>query len=323
MDQIPPPEAAADVLLAPTSRCDVETLLARGALEGGFIISGPRGQGKATLAYQLAATHLSGGDRLGAIDPKVRSLMAAGSHPDILTLQRTENEKTGKLRQEIDVDAVRHVIGRLQTTSTNGRRVVIVDLADDLGRSAANSLLKMLEEPPKGTCLLLLSLAPSRLLPTLISRCRRIPLRPVDDADIAAWLKDQTDLAPTDVERFVGDACGAPGQALRLAVGEGRGALDLADAYLTSVKGGGDILAASKPFALKANEAVADEAVALVLARLARQVTDSAGGTDGPAALRAYDAARRVFAEAGTADRSQTAWMAGLAARQALRRTSA
>lgn len=319
MESLPPPEEASEFLAAPESRLQVEQLIAAGALEGGFVITGADGAGKATLAFLLAATLLSRGASLGECDPKVRSLIAAGAHPDLKVLRRAENEKTGKLRAEIEVEQARGVIERLHRTSATGRSVIIVDLADELGRSASNSLLKVLEEPPRGAALFLLSRSPSRLLPTLTSRCRRIVLRPVAVAALAPWLAGKTGLGADDARQLALDSGGAPGRALRLALGEGREAAAMADSFLRAVAGRQDLLAASRKFAGKGMERVADEARDLVLARMRRSLTEA----DLPAdergrRLAAYDQVAALFASAGTADPAQTLFVAGLKARDAI-----
>lgn len=319
MESLLPPEETSDFLAAPRTRLEVEKLLDRGAFEGGFVLSGPDGVGKATLAYLIAATILSGGARLGEVDPKVRSLIVAGAHPDLKVLRRTENEKTGKLRAEIDVEAARGVIAKLHQTSSSGRSVVIVDLADEMGRSASNSLLKILEEPPKGAALLLLSRAPSRLLPTIKSRCRKIALLPVEEEPLAMWLAQKTGCSVDDAKGFARDAGGAPGRALRMALGEGKDAASIAESFLRAAHGKADILNASRKFSGKNAELVAEEAREIVLSRLRRALTDEdLDRQDLARRLDAYDRARALFAEAGTADPAQTAYMAGLAIRDAL-----
>lgn len=319
MDSLPPPEAATDFLAAPATRLAVEQLLARRAFEGGFILTGADGAGKATLAFMLAATILSGGSTLGETDPRTRSLIAAGSHPDVKVLRRTENEKTGKLRAEIDVEAARGVIERLHQTSVTGRSVVIVDLADELGRSASNSLLKILEEPPRGACLLLLSRSPSRLLPTLVSRCRRIALYPVATEPLAMWTAQRTGCSLADARTFAADSGGAPGRALRLAAGEGQEAVAMAEEWMRAVHGKADLLTASRRFAARNAERAAEEARDIILARLRRALTvDGLSREELARRLQAHDGARAMFAQAGTADPAQTAFVAGLAIRDAL-----
>ncbi|MEO1656857.1 MAG: hypothetical protein AAFR65_03980 [Pseudomonadota bacterium] len=319
MDHLPPPEAASDFLAAPSTLLTVEQLLARDAMEGGFVFVGPEAQGKATLAFMLAATLLSGGRRLGESDEKVRSLMLAGAHPDLHVLRRTENEKTGKLRDEIDVASARKVIEGLHKTSVSGKMVVIVDLADELRREAANSLLKILEEPPKGTALFLLSRSTSRLLPTLTSRCRRLVLSPVAEEPLAAWLQTKTEISPGDAQRFAAVSGGAPGRALRLALGEGEEAMAVAESWLRAVHGKDDLLTVSRKFAGKAAEGTREEATSLILSRLRKGIMAPDIGRDVMARrLAAYEAAQDTFGAQGTADPGQTAYIAGLAVRDAL-----
>ncbi|MEM9839218.1 MAG: AAA family ATPase [Pseudomonadota bacterium] len=317
MELLEPPESDTELLLHPKTRADVDGLLARSACEGGFLLTGPKGQGKATLAYALAEALLAGHEQIGQSAEKVRALIKAGAHPDLLTLRRGVNEKTGKLRQEIDVDAVRAVIGRLQQTSTTGRRVVIVDLADDLGRAAANSLLKVLEEPPHGTCLLLLSLAPSRLLPTIVSRCRRIVVRAPEEGSLVPWLIRHGEVSESQAQDIARESRCAPGSSLRLAAGEWQDATALADALLDAATTGTDLLKASRGFGGKGAELVAEDAAGLIIRRLAQRAMDHAGTDEGRSALDAHDAAKAVFDQAGTADPAQTAYIAGLAIRKA------
>ncbi|MEM9809635.1 MAG: hypothetical protein AAF788_00250 [Pseudomonadota bacterium] len=319
MDPLTPPDAAKDFLCAPRARLAIEQLFKRGAFEGGFVIAGPQSQGKATLAFLLAATLLSGGQSLGEMDPKVQSLIAAGAHPDLKVLRRRENERTGKLRDEIDVAGARGVIETLHHTSVSGHMVVIVDLADELGRQAANSLLKILEEPPKGATLFLLSRSPSCLLPTLTSRCRRLVLGSVHLAPLSQWIAQRADIPLTEAEGFARDSGGAPGLALRLALGEGGGASGIADSFLRAVAGQQDLLSAARKFGGKGAEGSAEEAIGLILQRLRLKLSETAHERETLARqLKTYEVAEAMFAHRGTADAVQTAYIAGLKMRDAL-----
>src|SRR5262249_37067052 len=103
--------------------------------------------------------------------------VASGGHPDLLTVERSFDEKRGRMREEIVVEDVRAVGAFLRLTAgAGGWRIVIVDSADELNRNAANALLKILEEPPNRALLLLVAHAPGRLLPTIRSRCRTLSL---------------------------------------------------------------------------------------------------------------------------------------------------
>jgi DNA polymerase III subunit delta' len=159
------------------------------------------GIGKATLAYRMArfvfahpdpaapavsqATSLA----LPAGHPVTRRIAAQG-HPDLLALERVADEK-GKMPTMISVDLVRRTIGFFGSTAGEGGwRVCIVDSADELNAAGANALLKILEEPPAKSLLLVVSHAPGRLLPTIRSRCRRLTLRPLATEDVARAAAD-------------------------------------------------------------------------------------------------------------------------------------
>ena len=155
----------------------------------GWLISGPPGIGKATLAYRIARYLLAhGATGEGAADLSVPPndpaaiQVAAGSHPGLLVLKRGENPDTGKLMTVLSVGEIRKLANFFGMTSgAGGWRVAIVDTADEMNDNAANALLKLLEEPPGRAMLLLLSNTPGRLLPTIRSRCQRLELRPLDE----------------------------------------------------------------------------------------------------------------------------------------------
>lgn len=165
-----------------------------GRLPHAWLLSGPRGIGKATLAYRFARYVLAGGSSGGglfaaqdldeslALDPDhtVARRVAADGHRDLRTLERRPDPRTGRLRGKITVGEARGAGQFLHLTAAEGGwRVVIVDPIDELNRNAANALLKMLEEPPDKALLLLVSHAPGRLLPTIRSRCCNLALGPL------------------------------------------------------------------------------------------------------------------------------------------------
>jgi DNA polymerase-3 subunit delta' len=215
-----------DVILARAARA-----IRGGRPPQGWLISGPPGIGKATLAYRIARYLLAFGARaagpedLGvpADDPNAIQV-AAGSHPGLLVLKRGINEKTGKLMSELPVNEVRRLNGFFGMTSgAGGWRVAIVDTADDMNPNAANAILKLLEEPPARAMLILIANRPGQLLPTIRSRCQRLDLRPLEEAEVRDALKDYLPDAGADerasLARLAGGSIGA---ALRLASGEGR-----------------------------------------------------------------------------------------------------
>jgi DNA polymerase-3 subunit delta' len=121
-----------------------------------------------------------------ATDPEhpVARRVAAQAHGDLLVLQRTPNDK-GVLRQQIAVEDVRRTVSFFGATAGEGGwRVAIVDAVDELNRAGANALLKVLEEPPQQSLFLLVSHAPARVLPTILSRCRKLLLRPLGTSDV-------------------------------------------------------------------------------------------------------------------------------------------
>jgi DNA polymerase-3 subunit delta' len=149
----------------------------------------------------------------------IAKLIAAGSHPDLRWLQRLENEKTGNLARNITVDQVRQLGEFLSLTpALSSWRVVVIDSVDDLEKSAANALLKMLEEPPPNTAFLLVSHAPGKLLPTIRSRCRRLQFEALSDDAMTSVLGEQLpETNSAERKRLVAVATGSVGRALAFA----------------------------------------------------------------------------------------------------------
>src|SRR5215212_9903176 len=144
-----------------------------GQIPHAWLLGGPAGVGKATLAYRMARFVLAHSNPLGSdvqraetlwVDPSnaVTSQVAAGAHGGLLTLERTLNDK-GVMRNVITVDETRETISFFgSTAAAEGWRVCIVDTVDELNPNAANALLKILEEPPQQSLFLLVSHAPAQ-----------------------------------------------------------------------------------------------------------------------------------------------------------------
>ncbi|MGO4386124.1 DNA polymerase III subunit delta' [Microvirga sp. 2YAF29] len=169
--------------------------LRSGRLHHAWLIGGPQGIGKATLAYRVARTVLdpkkTNDSSIGSLDispdaPSARQLSAL-SHPNFAILRRAPATDKKAASTTIPVDAVRKALNMFGSTAADGGyRVCIVDSAEDLTISSANALLKVIEEPPPRSLFLIVSHAPQRVLPTIRSRCRRLLLRPLADSDIKA-----------------------------------------------------------------------------------------------------------------------------------------
>jgi DNA polymerase-3 subunit delta' len=199
-----------------------------GKLHHAWLMTGPRGIGKATLAWRFARFLLAGqaGGLFGAPnslevarEAPGRSLIDARSHPDLFHLRRTLNADTGRMRNEIVVDDVRGLGEFMHMTPAMGDwRVAIVDSADEMNRNAANAVLKILEEPPPNAVLLIVAHAPGRLLPTIRSRCRRLALHSLADQTVIALLGDYApNTSPDERAALARLAEGSIGRALELA----------------------------------------------------------------------------------------------------------
>jgi len=180
-----------------------------GRIPHAWLIGGAQGIGKATLAYRMARFVLTHREPMAptvqraetlAVDPDhhVARQITAGAHGGLLVLERSLNDR-GVMRTVITVDETRETISFFgSTAAVDGWRVCIVDTVDELNPNAANALLKILEEPPQRSLFLLVSHSPARALPTILSRCRKLPLRPLATDDVVRAASQAANIAIDD-----------------------------------------------------------------------------------------------------------------------------
>ncbi|HEX3954559.1 MAG TPA: DNA polymerase III subunit delta' [Stellaceae bacterium] len=243
-NSVPAPRANPDLVGHEAAETALRRLFDSGRLPHALLLCGPRGIGKATLAFRFARFVLAnggapgldiGGDSGGVLNIAPESgvfrRVAAGGHADLLTVERAYDPRRRRMRSEIVVGDTREIASFLRLTAAEGGwRVVIVDGADEMNRTAANALLKILEEPPQRALLLLVAHSPGRLLPTIRSRSRRFPMPALPPETVHQLLaRYRPDLPEAQATALTALSGGSIGRALELAAA---GGVELYDAVL-------------------------------------------------------------------------------------------
>jgi len=215
------------------------------SLHNSWLLCGIEGIGKATLAYRFAKFLLAADNskkdsytslELSENNP-VYKLVVNNAHPDLKIIERDytdtdkrkvikaikdgeslSEEELRKLKKSafIRIDEVRTINEFLSKKSAdNNWRVVIIDSIDDMNQASANAVLKILEEPPAKSILLLISHNPGRLLPTIKSRCAKLQISPLADNEVASLLRRyRSNLSEKDIAGLVAISSGSIGKAI-------------------------------------------------------------------------------------------------------------
>ena len=286
------PRSNPDLLGQETAEAELLRAYASGRLPHAWLIAGQGGIGKATLAFRFARFLLSGGSPHAgtlAIDDghPVFRRVASGGHADLTTIEKQFDEEKGKQRKEIAVDDVRRIAPFLRLTPAEGGwRVVIVDGAETMNRFGQNAVLKILEEPPRQSVLMLVTERPASLLPTIRSRCRVLAIPPLTEAVVETLIfRHGPDIDATARIALARVSGGSIGRALDIAQHDG---LSLLSQFLTIAAGSPIEWQAAHALGDKLAPAAADEsfrsfAQLLVdwLARIAREIGRSAAISSG------------------------------------------
>jgi DNA polymerase III subunit delta' len=309
---MPASEPRANPVLLGHEAAEVTLLeaLHAGRMHHAWLVTGPEGVGKATLAFRFARRLLAGegagqgGDNSLFLDPTHPTFrrVTAGSHADLLTVERQYDDKRKRMKTQIAVDDVRTINPFMALTPAEGGwRVVIVDGAEDLNAASANGLLKILEEPPPRAILLLVCAAPGRLLPTIRSRCRRLRLSPLGDEPMGRLLTGYLpDLTADERGRLTTLAEGSPGRALLLAEEQGLAIAAMVDKVLGQLPDLSPLHAYEVADGLARNETGFSTFMDLLRASLASAVRETVRGRGDPeqerlVALRPLDAWGEVW----------------------------
>lgn len=230
LDGWPNPESQSLWLGDPDAEATLLDAYRGGRMHHAWLVGGPKGIGKATLAYRFARFAFAHPDPRSAevaaatdlaVDEDAPAFhrVANRAHANLLALERPYREDRKRFLTELTVDQVRRTVGFFGSTSgERGWRIAIVDPADEMNASAANALLKALEEPPARSLFFIICHAPGRLIPTIRSRCRRLELAPLPAEVIAGALGDNNpgDFADADIKLAAALADGSLRRAILL-----------------------------------------------------------------------------------------------------------
>ena len=331
-DQItgaPHPRESQTLFGQSSAEADFLNAYTTGRLHSGWLIAGPQGVGKATLAWKIATFLLAeppaDAGLFGETPPPPTSLavspenadarlVQSGAHPRLYVLRRVMNKTETALQQDITLaalcghdDGPNTLKAFLHMRATEGgRRVIIIDCADEMNRTVANSILKELEEPPANTTFILVSHQPSGLLPTIRSRCRVLRCAPLGHDDMAAALH-QAGIDVPNAESLATLSGGSVGEAVRLLQHDG---LAL---YGDLVKLFGTLPDADRQIALSLANSCAGKGAevrfAMTLDLVDRFLSRTAhAGISGPPATQAAPHEALLLAKLSPTDRAARMW---------------
>lgn len=208
LEGVPLPEFRRQVVGHADARAALMARLDAGRLPGGVLIHGPRGIGKATLAFDFAREVFARtGDEPAE---QIAAQVEAGAYPNLFVLRKAARDTGKGYNTVIRVDEIRHLVEQMRMTRGRaGQRIAIIDAIDDCNTAAANALLKILEEPPAESTFLLISHRPGSLLPTIRSRCFRVAMRPLPAEEVAEVLSTSVS-AETPLDQALALADGRP-----------------------------------------------------------------------------------------------------------------